>query len=178
MADWLINIFITSVCLFTLGLYFTYRERELEAIAKSKLDETKEKYLDQIAKRKAREREEISKLQAIVAEIEKKHQEVEVARQNIGQGSERGAGQNVSNVSTEEAEKILESARERAAEIEEEAKKKADEFLDKQKKEVQTKMVDLVMGVVKKVIGQLVSYEDHKKIIKSALDDMEGEGKR
>ena len=154
MADWLINIFITSVCLFTLGLYFTYRERELEAIAKSKLDEAKEKYLEQISKRRAREKEEIGKLKAIVLEIEKKHQEVEVARQ-----------------------KILESARKRAMEIEEEAKKKAAEFLDKQKKEVQTKMVDLVMGVVKKVIGQVVSLENHKKIIKSTLDDMEGEGK-
>ncbi|PIP30854.1 hypothetical protein COZ22_02435 [bacterium (Candidatus Howlettbacteria) CG_4_10_14_3_um_filter_37_10] len=174
MADWLINIFITSVCLFTLGLYFTYRERELEAIAKSKLDEAKEKYLEQISKRRAREKEEIGKLKAIVLEIEKKHQEVEVARQNIEQESEVSVSQNVSE---EEAQKILESARKRAMEIEEEAKKKAAEFLDKQKKEVQTKMVDLVMGVVKKVIGQVVSLENHKKIIKSTLDDMEGEGK-
>ncbi|HBG81364.1 TPA: hypothetical protein DDW69_00830 [candidate division CPR2 bacterium] len=167
--EWLINIFITSVCLFTLGLYFTYREKELQSVSQKKLDEARERYLSQIAERKAKEKLEIEKLKAIVVEVEKRHKEILENKSKEPQIVE------VSAVSDDEKEAILTEARNRARIIEENAEEEAKEYLSEQKKEVQTKMVDLVMGVTKKMLGSALTYEDHLKLIEQALKDMEGE---
>lgn len=171
--DWLpvvnINLLVTSVCIFTIGLYFAYREKELSKISEEKLKETKDKYLKEIAERKEKEKEEIQKLKKIVDELEKKQKEINQTRSLIV------SEPLPSNKSEEDIENLLEEARKKAQHIEEGAQKKAHDFLEDQKKEVQIKMIDLVMGVAKKVFGQTLTYQDHLELVKKSLREMEGE---
>lgn len=160
----LINIGITGICLMILGFYFNSREKKLQQIAESKLKEIKDKYISLMVERKAKERVEVEKLKKIVDNLEKKHKEM------IIQKSSELKDQNDSK-----AEEVIKRAEERAKKIENEVKENAQKFLEEQKKEVQTKMVDLVMGVSKKVLVKSLSYEDQKLLIENALLEMEGE---
>lgn len=160
------NLAITGVCLFLLGFYFNYKERKLQTIAETKLLEIKEKYIRQIAERKAKEKKEIVKLRTIVEDLETKHRQILMSK---------SAPKPVIAISASEADEILKKAKEKAKKIEVEAQAEADKFLESQKKEVQTKMVDLVMGVAKKVLAKSLSYEDHKELIEKAFMEVEGE---
>lgn len=161
------NLAITGVCLFLLGFYFNWREKKLESIAGSKLKEIREKYITQIAERKAREKKEIEKLKGIVESLEKKHMEILKAK--------KSAKPEDTQENQSESKELLQTAQAKAKEIEQAAKDEAEEYLDEQKKEVQGKMVDLVMGVTKKVITKSLNYEDHKELIEKAFQEVEGE---
>jgi cell division septum initiation protein DivIVA len=171
--DWLpvvlINLLFTSVCIFTIGLYFSYREKEISKISEQKLREVKKKYIGEITERKEKEKEEIKKLKQIVDQLEIKQLEIDQAKNNAPVQPQ------AKNLSEEEAEELIAEAKEKAHHIEEEARKKAHEYLEDQKKEVQIKMVDLVMGVAKKVFNSTLNYDDHLELVKKSLKEMEGE---
>ncbi len=160
------NLAITGVCLFLLGYYFNYREKKIQQIAEKKLHEIKEKYLQQIAERKAREKKEIAKLKSIVQDLEDKHRQI--LRERLNKPKEV-------IIDKSQADEIIKKAQEKAKKIEEDVKEEADNFLEEQKKEVQTKMVDLVMGVAKKVLAKSLTYEDHRELIEKAFLEVEGE---
>lgn len=162
----LVNIAITGVCLFLMGIYFNYRETKIQQIADKKFGEIKEKYLSQIAAKKAKEKQEINRLKKVVEALEKQHIQFLQA-----QGGSVANGK----IMSEEALVILKKAQERAKKIEEEVKTEAKNFLEDQKREVQIKMVDLVMGVTKRVMAKSLTYEEHKKMIEDALKEVESE---
>lgn len=160
------NLAITGVCLFLLGAYFNYREKKLQKIAENKLGEIRERYLAQNAERKAREKKEIDKLKGIVQDLEDKHRQIL---------KEKNAQSTKKEVRADLADDILKKAKERAQEIENVANEEAQKYLEEQRQEVQTKMVDLVMSVSKKVLTKNLSYEDHQDMIEKALLSVEGE---
>lgn len=160
----LINIAITAACLVILGLYFSNRERRLTNMADSKFLEIREKYLMQVAQRKAKEKAEIEKIKSLVTRLESKHKKIISQKSDV-------SGPDI----TAHAAEIIHQAEKRAKQIEAESKQKADKFLDDQKKDVETKMVDLVMDVTKKVLARSLSYEDQKDLIEKALLEVEGD---
>ncbi len=159
-----INIVITVICLIALGLYFNYREKKLTKMADLKFLEIREKYLVQIAQRKAKERAEIDKIRNILIKLENKHKKLVSLRPSSPPTD-----------ALREAEEIVRRTEKRAKQIEQEAQEKADKFLAEQKTEVENKMVDLVMSVTAKVVSKSLSYEDHKELINQALQEIEGE---
>jgi F0F1-type ATP synthase membrane subunit b/b' len=165
--DLLINIAITGMCLFLLGIYFNYREKRLTTIADRRIKELKEKYVAQISDRKAREKKEIEKLKDIVISLETEHKKI------LKEKATNPAKN--TKLYEQEARKIIKHAEERARRIEQEVRDDARHFLEQQKKEVQTKMVDLVMGVAKKVLAKSLTYEEHKELIETTLMEVEGE---
>lgn len=160
----LINIAIAAVSLVLIGLYFNYREKKIQGIANKKLKDIKQLYIAQLADRKIKEKHEIEKLKKVVEEIEKKHRQILKERNS-----------KIKQHYAEEAEAIIKRAEERAKKIEAEVREDARRFLEDQKKEVQTKMVDLVIGVAKKVLTKSLTHDDHKELIEKALLEMEGE---
>ncbi len=160
-----LNILITLVCFLALGFYFNRREKRLQMIAEGKLSDFKDRYLDNIAKRKLKERQEIEKLKIIVEDLESRHKKL----------LHEKTTQHTSKTFDEEANRVIKAAEERAKKIEDEMRGKANKFLEDQKKEVQGKMVDLVMGVTKKILTKSLSYHDHKQLIETAVMEMEGE---
>ncbi|MEI6498707.1 MAG: hypothetical protein WCO23_01965 [bacterium] len=158
------NILITLVCFLSLGFYFNRREKRLQLIAESKLSDFKDHYLDNITKRKLKERQEIEKLKTIVIDLETRHKKLLTDRATFS----------TKNINAE-TDKIIKTAEERGQKIEAEMRQKADKFLEDQKREVQGKMVDLVMGVTKKILAKSLSYNDHKELIESAVLEMDGE---
>lgn len=161
-----INIVITIICLMALGLYFNRREKKLQFLATSKFREIEELYLHQLAKRKVKERHEVEKLKNIVDGLEEKHKKL-LAEKNAQQNHLKGY--------SAEADKIIKAAQEKANAIEEEVRQKSKLFLKEQEAEVRSKMVDLVIGVTKKVIARNLTYLDHKELIEKAVLEMEGE---
>lgn len=161
----IMNIIITAICLIVLIFYFNHRERKMQKMADHKFSDIREKYLVQIAKRKARERAEIERLKAIVARLQHKHHE-----QILDQKGKQKIRLNMA-----QAEDLLKRAHTRAKEIEKEAREKSQKFIDDQKKEVQTKMIDLVIGVTKKVLTKGLSYDDQKALIEEAIAEVEGD---
>lgn len=159
-----INIAITAVCLFGLGLYFNAREKKVQRMAEEKLGDIKDKFIHLTATRKVKEKQEIEKIKGIVSELEKKHKEVLIAQKA-----------RPSKDYSKEADAIIKQAEEKADQIEKEVKERADKFLEEQRKEVQTKMVDLVMEVTRKVLTKSLTYKDHKELIESALMEADGE---
>jgi F0F1-type ATP synthase membrane subunit b/b' len=159
-----INIAITLLSLGVITYYFNYREKKISGVASKKLKDIKQLYVAQLTDRKMKEKQEIEKLKKVVDNIEKKHRDF-VKQQNSKLKEHYLA----------EAEVIIKKAEERAKKIEAEVKEDAKHFLEEQKKEVQTKMVDLVMGVAKKVLSKSLTHDEHKELIEKALLEMEGE---
>lgn len=160
----LINIIITAVCLVCLGVYFNYREKKLTKMADLKFLEIREKYLVQIAQRKAKEKNEIERIKALVAKLENKHKKISSLKP-LTPPTE----------ALREAEEIVRRTEKRSKQIEHEAKEKAAKFLTEQKQEVEEKMVDLVMNVTKKVLKKTLIYEEQKKLIEEAMMEVEGD---
>jgi F0F1-type ATP synthase membrane subunit b/b' len=163
-AIFFINLGITGGCLLLMVMYFNHREKKLQDIAVNKLKESKISYLRQLAFRKVKEKQEIEKLKGIVKKLEEKHRELLLEQKSQAKKSFEA-----------EREEIIKKAQLRAAKIEQEAREEADNFVEEQKKEVQAKMVDLVMGVTKKLLTKSLKYKDHLELIEEALQDMEGE---
>lgn len=159
-----VNLVITGACLILLAFYFNYREKKLNTMADKKFLDIREKYLVQIAQRKAKEKMEIDKIKQLLVKLESKHKKL------IG---------NKPNVDTSEilqkAEEIIKRTEKRSKQIETEAKQKADKYLSDQKKEIETKMVDLVMDVTKKVLSKSLDYDAQKELVEKALQEVEGD---
>ena len=165
-ASLLINILITVCCFIGMGYYFNYREKKLHNLAEKKLLNFKDQYLHNIANRKVKEKSEIDKLKTIARKLEEKHKQIlESEKKNA----------HITKDYEAEVTKIIKQAEERARLIEEGVKEDAHKFLEEQKKEVQTKMVDLVLGVTRKVMSRGLTYSEHKRLIEEALAEMEGE---
>jgi hypothetical protein len=160
----LVNLVITGACLLLLGMYFNYRERRLHHIAEKKIQQIKEHFQKTLAERKVKEKKEIEKLKGLVEELEKHHKKM-LREKNAHPPKDYQT----------EADSVIQKAKEQAERIEEEVRLEAQKFLEEQKKEVQTKMVDLVMGVTKKVLGKALNYDNHKELIEHALLEVEGE---
>lgn len=154
------NIILTAVCLVALGLYYSFREKKLNKMADLKFLEIREKYLVQIAQRKAKEKAEIEKIRNILFKLENKHKKLISLKPS-----------QIPSESLREAEEIVK----RSKQIEEEAKQKAEKYLADQKAEVEERMVDLVMNVTKKVLSKTLTYDDQKELIEQALAEVEGE---
>lgn len=159
-----VNLIITGACLIILAVYFNYRERKLNAMADKKFLDIREKYLVQIAQRKAKERAEIDRIKQLVLKLETKHKKLINNKPTIN-----------STEFLKKAEEIIKRTEKRSKQIELEAKEKADKYLDDQKKEIETKMVDLVMNVTKKVLAKSLDYDDQKELIEKALHEVEGD---
>lgn len=162
----LINIVITGICLFVLGLYFNSRERKITRVADKKFEEIKENYIAQIIHRKAKEKQDIERLKGIVAKLQDKQRELATEKPPPPPPSY-----------LKKVDEIMQKATEKAKKIEAAVQENAKKFLDEQKTEVQTKMVDMVIGVSKKVLPKALNYEDHKSLIEEALGEIEGEVK-
>ena len=160
----IINVLITSICLFALGAYFNHRERKLKDIANNQYLQIRDRLAHKIIERKAKEKIEIERLKTIVSDIEKQHKKI-LFEDN----------RELNRFSEEEMDEITRQAEEKAKLMEEDMKKNAKKFMEDQRREVQTRMVDLVMGVTKKVLSGGLTYKDHKKLIENALMEMEGE---
>ena len=160
----LFNIIVTAVCLVALGLYFNFREKKLNKMADLKFLEIREKYLVQIAQRKAKEKTEIDRIKNILLKLENKHKKLISLKPSA-----------IPTESLREAEEIVRRTEKRSRQIEEESKQKAEKYLSDQKAEVEEKMVDLVMNVTKKVLSKTLTYDDQKELIEQALDEVEGE---
>ena len=159
-----VNLIITAVCLVILAVYFNYREKKLNAMADKKFLDIREKYLVQIAQRKAKERAEIDKIKQLLAKVETKHKKLISSKPTIN-----------STEFLKKAEEIIKRTEKRSKQLELEAKNKADKYLEDQKQEIETKMVDLVMGVTRKVLAKTLDYEDQKELIEKALRQVEGD---
>lgn len=166
--DLFINVAITGVCLLILGIYYNFREKRFQGLADDKFQEVKEKYIMEIAAKKARERAEIEKLKEIVSKVEEKHRRV-IAEKNVAKAPV---------YDLKEVDNIIKNAEEKAAKLIEEAREESRQFLEDQRKEVQEKMIDLVIGVTRKVLQKSLSYKDHKELIEAAFKEMEGETKK
>ncbi len=142
-----LNIGTTAICLLVIAFYFNYREKKIQGIAGVKLKEIKDNYLDKLARRKLKEKQEIERLKKIVENLEKKHKEILTEKKK-----------EVKKAWDKDAEDIIKKAEAKSKEIEDQAKIEVDKFMAEQKKEVQTKMVDLVMGVTKKVLARSIDY--------------------
>lgn len=160
----LVNIVITAICLFGLGFYFNSREKKLHKMADLKFLEIRERYMVQIAQRKAKEKAEIERIKSILARLETKHKKM-LSQKDVVDPTKY----------LKEAEEIVKKTEKRAKEIEKEAKEKADRYVSEQKAEIEGKMVDLVMGVTKKVISKSLNYSDHRELIEQALQEVEGD---
>jgi exonuclease VII large subunit len=122
--------------------------------------------LHHVAKRKVNEKKEIDKLKTIARRLEDKHRKLLT--------EEKGNKKNDINFEAE-VEKIIKQAQEKARQIEDDARAEMQKFIEAEQKDVQSKMVDLVMGVTKKVLTRGLTYSDHKGLIEEALSEMEGE---
>lgn len=160
----IINIIITAICLLGLGFYFNSREKKLHKMADLKFLEIRERYMVQIAQRKAKEKAEIERIKSILARLEDKHKKI-LSQKPSGDTSK----------AMKEVEEIVKKTEKRAKEIEKEAKEKADRYVAEQRAEIESKMVDLVMDVTKKVLSKSLNYSDHKELIEQALQEVEGE---
>lgn len=159
-----VNLIITGACLVILAVYFNYREKKLNQLADKKFLDIREKYLVQIAQRKAKERVEIDRIRQLVMKLETKHKKLISNKPSIN-----------STEFLKKAEEIIRRTEKRSKQIEAEAKEKADKYLDDQKKEIETRMVDLVMNVTKKVLAKSLDYEEQKELIEKALLEVEGD---
>ncbi len=158
------NVIITVICLMALAFYFNYREKKLNKMADLKFLEIREKYLLQIARRKAKEKTEIERIRNILIKLENKHKKLITMKPSA-----------IPAEFLKEAEDIVRRTEKRSKQIEDEAKQKAEKYLLDQKAEVEEKMVDLVMNVTKKVLSKSLSYEDHKELVEQALSEVEGD---
>ena len=165
MKSEIINICITIIALVILVLYYNYREKKLMRMADQKFLDIREKYLAQIGHRKAKEKSEIARIKDLVPKLEKKHQNLI---------TQKSAVPDINQVKAE-GEKIILEAKAKANQIQKEAEQKADKYIADQKAEIETKMVDLVINVTKKVMKKTLAYEDHVDIIENALMEVEGE---
>lgn len=166
LLELIINIVITGLCLFVLAMYFNRREKKLQHFTESKFEDVKGQYKEQVEKRKQKEKEEIEKLKNIVGKLQEKHKAMLLAQKN-----ELKNNQNYNK----EAIDIIKNAEKNAKKIEQEVREDARIFLEEQKKEVQAKMVDLVMGVTKKVLARSLDYDEQKELIEEAFLEVEGE---
>jgi len=160
----IINITITVVCLAALAFYFNYREKKLNKMADMKFLEIREKYLVQIAQRKAKERLEIDKIKSLLGRLETKHKKLISNKPNVD-----------TSEFLHKAEEIIKRTEKRSKQIEAEAHEKAAKYFADQKKEIETKMVDLVINVSKKVLSKSLDYEKQKELIEKALLEVEGD---
>lgn len=164
-TEMVINLSITAACFFALGLYFNRRERKVHDLAERKLGEIRDLYIQQMARRRTKEKQEIERVKTLVTKLEDKHKKLmEIQRT-----------QNQAHIDTGAAAEMIKKAEERAKQVEAEIKENAQKFLEEQQKEVQLKMVDLVIGVTKKVLAKGLSYNEHKQLIDEALAEVEGE---
>lgn len=160
----IINLSITAVCLIVLAVYFNYREKKLNKMADMKFLDIREKYLVQIAQRKAKERLEIDKIKNILSKLETKHKKLITHKPNLD-----------TSEFLHKAEEIIRRTEKRSKQIEAEAREKADKYFTDQKNEIETKMVDLVMNVTKKVLSKSLDYNQQKELIEKALLEVEGD---
>lgn len=161
----IINIAVTAICLLALGIYFNNREKRLSRMADQKFLEIREKYLVQIAQRKAKEKVEIEKIRELLHRVESKHKTLVTSKVRAQNNAEL----------IQKAQDIIKRTEKRSRQIEIEAQQKAQKYLDDQKKEIETKMVDLVMNVTKKVLTKSLDYDTQKELIEKTLMEIEGD---
>ena len=165
MKSEIINVAITVTALVALVFYYNFREKKLLKMADKKFLEIREKYLVQIGQRKTKEKNEIARIKDLVLKLERKHQNLLAKESAVPDINDAKA----------EADKIIALAHAQAEQIQKEADQKAKKHISDQKAEIETKMVDLVINVTKKVLKKSLGYKDHVDLIESALMEVEGE---
>ena len=169
-----INLIITGICVLLIGVYFNLREKKIHKLASSKIKELQDKYAKIVTEKRQIESAELQKLKNIANELEEEYKNIRVTKRTLSAAEER----NKNIVDTTEFKQILHDAKIKAAQIVRDAKinaeEEAEDYLEHKKREIETKIVDLVIAITKKILSGGLSYDQHKKAIEDAFMEMEG----
>lgn len=158
-----LTVFIVAV----IELYFTRHRRKLQENLDQKVKELKVSYntqLNQLVLEDEKKLEEAEEKVGDLTELEK----------NEKKKLEKEYKEKLEKI-TAQSEKALTQAKEKAKELEKEAENRAETYLKNRQKEVEEDLMNLVMSVTKKVLPQGITYQIHKELVLSALQDVKKE---
>jgi hypothetical protein len=152
-------IFLVSL----IELIFTVKRNRVNFQLQNQIKEMKAAYNGQINQIVLEEGDKLDNADQLTSEIESEKAKLEQEYQDKIDGI------------TAKSQKSLEKARERARSLEKDARQEAEDYLKSRQKEVENDLLNLVISVSKKVLPEGISYQDQKKLVIHALEELKEE---
>lgn len=167
---WIIYAGITVAYIVILVLYFVRRTRSHEKELSNFLSTAKQ----QLESHKLAASQEANLKVAKATQVIKKVQQVAQAFETQAQEEYN----EIIKSAKDERREILKQTKEEIATLFETAEQELGEYRQKREQDIERNMVKLVMAITEKVVGKILTPEDHQQLITDALTEIKNQKSR